>query len=69
MPLYEIYQAGKVQPLTTVEAETYKIYNDSINNRVVFTKANKNIAQFNFNNISGFKQIEPKEQEEDDGNE
>lgn len=63
MPLYEIYQAGKVQPLTTVTADEYVIIEDAHTHRVVFKKERKNIAQFILNNISGFKEI-PRDKQE-----
>ena len=62
MPLYEIYQVGRIQPLTTVEANDYVIIEDKETHRVAFKKDGNNVAQFNLNNISGFKKLNKQEE-------
>lgn len=55
MKKYEIYQKEKVAPLTIVEAERYYFEDDAL---VFCNQKNDDIvAQFNWNNISGFKII------------
>lgn len=61
MPKYEIYQLGKLPPLTVIEAEEWNIDKNGLlkfcgksDNPALFGKA---IAVFNFNNIAGFKEI------------
>lgn len=50
---FEIYQTGKLPPLTIVEAECYEVNYDL--KRIKFTVADEIVAIFNWNNIAGFK--------------
>lgn len=61
MPKYEIYQLGKLPPLTVIDAEEWNIdkngvlkFCDKSDNPATFGKP---IAVFNFNNIAGFNEI------------
>lgn len=56
MNKYEVYQVGKLPPLTTVEADSFVI--DFDYNKLKFIKDNENIAFFNWNNIAGLKKVE-----------
>lgn len=59
MNRYEIYANGKVAPLTTVEAKRYYFMDDTI---IFCNQTNDDVvAEFNWNNISGFKKVEVKE--------
>ena len=58
MSKFEIYANGKVAPLTTVEAERYYFAESTL---LFCNQKNDDIvAQFNWNNISGFKKVEVK---------
>lgn len=62
MPKYEIYQVGKLPPLTVVEADSYQCDQDDV--LVFYNKTlNEEVAIFNWNNIAGFKEIKEAEQE------
>lgn len=58
MPKYEIYQLGKLPPLTVVEAKTYWF---DENGDLAFGenthKSSSAVAVFNWRNIAGFKKI------------
>lgn len=54
MPKYEIYQMGKLPPLTVVEAEKAVFENCQL----YFVNYNRKVkARFNWNNIAGFKEV------------
>jgi hypothetical protein len=50
---YEVYQVGKLPPLTIIKANGFEI--DYKANDVCFIKDNETIAIFNWNNIAGVK--------------
>ena len=59
----EIYQVGKVLPLTVVECDSWGIDYDKNGYPITLTahkvdKTKSIIAIFSFNNIAGFKKIE-----------
>lgn len=58
MNKYEIYQVGKLPPLTVVEAATYNIDNGFLT-FYMNQQYHKDscIAKFNLNNIAGFKRV------------
>jgi hypothetical protein len=56
MSKYEIYQTGKLEPLTIVEADKYTTcFNPNI---AYFMKNFEEVACFNLDNISGIKKVE-----------
>ena len=57
MSKYEIYQVGKLPPLTIVESDNFRI--DVVTSVITFynDEAEGPVATFNWNNIAGFKQI------------
>ena len=64
MSKFEIYQTGKLPPLTVVEAERFDFsYNQETNtgkchNKLLkFCNGDYIVAMFNWNNIAGFKEI------------
>lgn len=59
MSKFEIYANGKVAPLTTVEAKHHYFRDECL----VFYNSDTTdvVAEFNWNNISGFKKVEVKE--------
>lgn len=65
MNKYEVYQVGKLPPLTIVEADdwTLTLISDKENHgeRLLFSIGDTNVAVFNWNNIAGFKELESEE--------
>lgn len=59
MSKYEIYQTGKLEPLTTVEADKYNT--DFNPNIAYFMKDFEEVACFNLDNISGIKKVQENE--------
>lgn len=58
MRKFEIYQIGKVSPLTNVECKYYKVYDeDTIPNVRFYSNNNFTVALFFLNNIAGFKEM------------
>ena len=58
MAKYEIFQLGKLSPLTVIEAESWRLTADDSGKRVVFHTSDKSIvAMFNWNNIAGFREV------------
>lgn len=55
MKKFEIYQLGKLPPLTVVEAKFWRI--DKEERTLEFLVDGQMIAVFNFNNIAGFKEL------------
>ena len=53
---YEVYQVGKLPPLTIIKANKFTV--DFKTNDVCFVKDNETIAIFNWNNIAGVKVLE-----------
>jgi hypothetical protein len=53
---YEVYQVGKLPPLTIIKANNFKV--DFKTSDVCFIKDNETIAIFNWNNIAGVKVLE-----------
>ena len=52
----EIYQTGKLPPLTVVECDAWEVKDDMP--RLILYKSRKIVAIFFVNNIAGFKEIE-----------
>ena len=48
---YQVYQVGKLQPLTIIKANKFEV--DFKTRDVCFVKDNETIAIFNWNNIAG----------------
>jgi hypothetical protein len=62
MSKYVIFQTDKVTPLTTIEAENVEI-NGNFPHIEFTDRLGDTIAIFNWDNISGFKKLEDKENE------
>lgn len=66
----EIYQVGKLPPLTVVECDDWKIEFDlvprlkcfNVEQSVLYGKLEKTIAEFFLSNIAGFKKVGEGEQ-------
>lgn len=56
MPKYEIYQLGKLPPLTVVEADNYMLNEYDVLN--FSNSVGDIVATFNWHNIAGIKKIE-----------
>lgn len=56
MSKYEIYQMGKLPPLTVIKADDFEVDYDK--HRLKFVKDHCIIAIFNFDNIAGFRNVE-----------
>lgn len=54
----EIYQIGKVPPLTVVECDKWEIVFDNNMPRIIFFKDSRICSEFFLNNIAGFKEVE-----------
>lgn len=52
----EIYQVGKLPPLTVVECESWRVEYD-YTPRLICSINEDIAAMFNFNNIAGFKEV------------
>lgn len=53
----EVYQVGKVPPLTIVECDRWEAHYDYNTPRVICFEGKKIIAMFFVNNIAGFKEM------------
>ena len=54
----EIYQVGKVPPLTVVECDTWSAVYDNGMPRLKLMQNKSIVAMFFFNNIAGFKEVD-----------
>ena len=52
----EIYQLGKVAPLTIVECDYWETYNLDVPKLICYIQG-RTIAEFYLNNIAGFKEV------------
>ena len=57
MKKYEIYQVGKVPPLTVIEVDDWTLGGGEKQQYIYFYKNKEIIAIFNWNNIAGFKEV------------
>ena len=60
---YEVYQTGKLPPLTVVEADGYYFAMDK--QKIEFFLNDHLVAMFNWNNIAGFKKLTEDESDEE----
>lgn len=62
MNKYEVYQTGKLPPLTVIEAERWGIDTFCKDHLVLyFHNGDEKVAMFNWNNVAGFRELESEE--------
>ena len=58
MRKFEVYQVGKLPPLTVIECDGWYIIEDCGVPLLTFKKGKVVSAQFNLNNVAGLKEME-----------